>query len=438
MSDALPQNETPTQTGDDPEIGQAGLSLTDAEAEAEVPAAPAAVEAVKQSRAAANAIKVLLALLILSVFAFTSFGFGITEYTNRHWLKTIVTGGGLLSKVLSGSCSVALRAAADTLHGNFESTKGNQVEAEKAYEHALSAYEVLNSVDTVCGHFCLMGLGKAQNELKQEEQAQKTLKRGIEAAKIVYGKDHETVAIASRELAYALTRQKKYAEAEVLYGDALTLDTKGLGADNFDVAYDMSCIGEMLLLQKKHADAIKYLSDSLVIYKKARGDYHPSFLWVEEALGKAYYESEAFAQAARQFEIVLANSDRLHGTPGKDYVRDLAWLGWSYYHDLNLDRARIRAKKLKSLLDKKSDADLTAMSDVVESNGDLFMILGDYPTAISLFERLLKLQETKFGKNDQQLRSVLLYLFQCYEKSGKPDEAKRYSDRAQAVLENQY
>ena len=429
MSDALPhetENQTVSQTGEP--NGPAGLS----HAETENVQAPAAAEAVKPQGASSIATKVLLALLVMSIFGFTCFGLE-TEYTSRHWLKTIATGGGLLPKVFSGSYSVAVRAAADTLRGNFESTKGNFAEAEKAFERALVAYEVLNSVDTVCGHFCVMGLGKAQNELKQEDEAQKTLKRGIELAKVVYGKDHETVAIGSRELAYAFAKQKKYAEAETCYGDALILDTKGMGPDNFDVAYDMSCMGEMMLLQKKYADAIKQLSDSIVIYKKARGEYHPSFLWVEEGLGKAYYESKAYAQAARQFENVLSTSDRLHGTPGKDYFRDLAWLGWSYYYDLNLERARLRANKLKDLLNEKSDADLNLMIDVVESNGDLFMMLGDSATAITQFERLLKLQEAKFGKNDPQLRSVLLYLAQCYEKSGKAKESTQSYERAKAL-----
>jgi tetratricopeptide (TPR) repeat protein len=468
MSDALPQNEienqTDSQTGEP--NGLAGLAHAETEAkeiveetttpsearpfadessklaESEV-AENASVEPVEEpeyetkKRAPFAAMKVLFVILIVSVFGFACFGLE-TEYTSRHWLKTIVTGGGLLPKVFSGSSSVALRAAADTLHGNFESTKGNFAEAQKAYERALVAYDVLDSVDTVCGHFCVIGLGRAQNELKQEEEAQKNLKRAIEAAKVVYGKDHETVAIGSRELAYAYAKQKNYSEAETYYRDALNLDTKGMGPDNFDVAYDMSCMAEMMLLQKKYADAIKYLSDSIVIYKKARGDYHPSFLWVEEGLGKAYYESKAYAQAARQFEGVLATTDRLHGTPGKDYFRDLAWLGWSYYHDLNLERARLRAKKLKVLLDEKSAADLNSMLDVVESNGDLFMMLGDHANAIDQFERLLVLQEAKLGKNDPQLRSVLLYLAQCYEKSGKPDQAKHYSARAEEVIDRQY
>lgn len=463
MSDALPQNEaenqTDLQTGE-PD-GLAGLPHAEKEAKEfveetttrseEIPfeddsstsaesevSENASVEPVEEpeyeakKRAPFAAMKVLFVILIISVFGFASIGLE-TEYTSRHWLKTIATGGGLLSKLFSGSYSVALRALADTLHGNFESTKGNFAEAQKAYERALVAYGVLNSIDTVCGHFCVMGLAKAQSEQRHEDEAQKTLKRGIEAAKVVYGKDHETVAIGSRELAYAFAKQKKYSQAEASYRDALSLDTKGLGPDNFDVAYDMSCMGEMMLLQKKYADAIKYLSDSIVIYKKARGDYHPSFLWVEEGLGKAYYESKAYALAARQFENVLATSDRLHGTPGKDYFRDLAWLGWSYYHDLNLERARLRAKKLKDLLDKKSAADLNSMIDVVESNGDLFMMLGEHASAISQFERLLKLQEAKFGQNDPQLRCVLLYLAQCYEKSGKDEESRQHYDRAKAL-----
>lgn len=435
MDDALPKNETSDQTGE-PD-GQAGLPHADEEKKEtpietlREPASEAIYD--KKKRVPFLAMKVLLVVLVVSVFGFASFGFSETQYTSHHWPKTIFTGGGLLPKVFSGKYAVALRAAVETMHANYESSKGNYAEAEKSYERAIAAYEALDAVNTVCGHFALMGLGKAQNEQKHEAEAQKTFQRGLAAAKTVYGPVHETVAIALRELAFGMTRERKFAEAESLYKEALALDTKGQGPDHFDVAYDMSCVGEMLLMQKNFPDAIKYLTDSIAVYTKARGEFHPSFLWVEESLGRAYYESSAYKEAARQFERVLAGSDRLHGTPGKDYYRDLAWLGWSYFHDSNPDRARIRARKLKEILATKGDAELLNMIDVLESNADLFMMLEDYASATKQFERALALQEKKFGTKAPQLRGVLLYLGQCYDKSGETEKSKESYARANSL-----
>lgn len=466
MDDALPKNETSDQTGE-PD-GQAGLPHAEEEKKAEVeavselPSEPqietssessgdaqsesseeTPIKTIREPASEANydkkkrvpflAMKILLAVLVVSVFGFASFGFSETQYTSHHWPTTIFTGGGLLPKVFSGKYAVALRAAVETMHANYESSKGNYAEAEKSYERAVAAYEALDAVNTVCGHLALMGLGKAQNEQKHEAAAQKTFQRGLEAARTVYGPVHETVAIALRELAFGMTREKKFADAESLYKEALALDTKGLGPDHFDVAYDMSCVGEMLLMQKNFPDAIKYLTDSIAVYTKARGEFHPSFLWVEESLGRAYYESSSYKEAARQFERVLAGTDRLHGTPGKDYYRDLAWLGWSYFHDSNPDRARIRARKLKEILAAKSDAELLNMIDVLESNADLFMMLEDYESATKQFERALALQEKKFGTNAPQLRGVLLYLGQCYDKSGDAAKSQESYARANAL-----
>jgi tetratricopeptide (TPR) repeat protein len=424
MSDALPQketeNQTDTQTGEP--NGPAGLP------QAELKAKPA--------RASSIAIKVILALLILSVFAFTSFGVGETNYTSRHWLKTIATGGGLLPKVFSGSYPIALRAAADTIYANFQSTKGNYADAERAYKRALVNYEKLDAVNTACGQFCLMGLGKAQHELRQEDEAQKTFKKGIEAAKAAYGANHETVAFALRELGHSLTRQKKYAEAEVLYREALKLDAEGLGPEHSDVAYDMSYLGELAMMQKQYPEAIKYLSDSIVIYKNARGEFHPSYFWVEESLAKAYYESGAYAQSARQFESVLAKSDRLHGTPGQDYLRNLAWASWAYYSDNNHERAILRAKKLKALLEKKSDIELSSMSNSLESAGSIFVMLGEHKSAISMFERFLKVQDTKDADYESKARKIAGTIAQCYESLDQPAEAKRYLDACAAKQPN--
>ncbi len=412
MSDALPQNETEnqtdSQTGDDLKtIGQAGLS---------------------HPRAPFTAVKVLIIILLLSVFGFASFGFGETPYTTRHWLTTIVTGGGLLPKVFSRDFSVALRAATDTMLGEVEMNKSDYAEAEKYFSRALVAYQVINAEQTFCGHSCLVGLAKALSEQKKDEKAKDILNRSLQVAESLYGKDHEVVAGNLRELAFGATRQKNYAAAESLYERALALDTKGLGTAHFDVAYDMSCVGEMAYLQKDYDKAIKYLSDSLVIYKQARGEYHPSFFWVEESLAKAYYESSSYAQAARQFESVLTRSDRLHGTPGKDYLRDLAWLSWSYYYDNNKERAVLRAKKLKDFLDKKSDLELSSMSDVLESAGDVLMFLGEYRPAIAMFERYVKVQDPADAGYDGKARKVVVYIAECYERSGQTEEAKRYRE----------
>jgi len=448
MDDALAKNDTDDQTGEP--NGQAGLPHAEekefeakevsegANASAgETPAGgttpPEKSDYNEKKHVPFFAMKVLFAILIVSVFAFTSFGFSETKYTTNNWPRTLLSCGGLAPKLFSGSYALALRAAGETLHANYESNKGNSAEAEKTFQRALAAYETLGAVNTVCGHFALAGLGKAQNDQKHDAEAQKTFKRSLEAAKTVYGPEHQAVAIALRELAFGTVKEKKYAQAESLYREALALDTKGLGVAHSDVAYDTGCIGEMMLLQKKLPDAIKCLSESIAIYKKARGEFHPSFLWVEESLGRAYYESGQYKEAARQFENVLAGTDRLHGTPGKDYYRDLAWLGWSYFHDANPDRARIRARKLKEILVHKRETELSAMIDVIESNADLLMMLEDYESATAQFERVLALQEKKFGPKAPQLRGVLLYLGQCYEKLGKHKESENAYERSSAL-----
>ena len=437
MDDALAKNETNDQTGEP--NGQAGLPHAEEKQSEAGETPPSANDSQEKSaynekkRVPFLAMKVLLAVLSVSVFAFTSFGFGETKYTTNNWPRTILTCGGLLPKLFSGSYALALRAAGETLHANYQSTKGNSAEAERSFQRALAAHETLGAVNTVCGHFALMGLGKAQKDQKHDAEAQKTFQRSLEVAKTVYGPEHQTVAVSLRELAFGTAKERKYAQAEKFYKEALALDRKGFGAEHSDVAYDTSCVGEVMLLQKNLPEAIKYLSQSISIYRKARGEFHPSFLWVEESLGRAYYESGQYKEAARQFENVLAGTDRLHGTPGKDYYRDLAWLGWSYFHDANPERARIRARKLKEILGQKREAELRTMIDVIESNADLLMTLEDYENATSQFERVLALQEKKFGPKAPQLRSALLYLGQCYEKLGKHEESERAYERSNAL-----
>lgn len=424
MSDPIADN---SQTGEP--SGQAGLSHIE---QSETPEMSVETKLSPAQRNVMKAIKVLAVLLIVIFIGFGTIGLGSSsEYTQRPWLKTVITGGGLFPKVFSPSSSTAMRAASETARGMFESNKGDYAEAEKSYRRGVDAYKKIDALNTVAGYTCIVGLGRSLNELKRESDAQEFLRQSVDCARKVFGEEHETVAIASRELAFSFARQKKYSEAQSFYQDALKLDTKGLGAEHFDVAYDMSCVGEMAFLEKDYPTAIKNLSDSIAIYKKARGEFHPSFFWVEESLAKAYYESGAYADAARQFENVLSRADRIHGTPGKDYLRDLAWLSWSYHYDHNVERARVRAVRLKSLLEKKSDSDLLNMIDVVESNADILLMLNEYEPAVGVFERLMKLQEVKFGPSSPEVRRSMLLIAQCYERAGKTQEAAKYRAKAE-------
>lgn len=370
------------------------------------------------------AMKVAVAVILVSLFGFMSFGFGETPYTTRHWAQTIFTGGGMLPYIFSPQSKIALQAATDTMRGETNLSRGNYAETERILSNALEAYQSINAVNTVCGHMCLAGLAKASNEQKKDAQALKYLAAAIQSAEIVYGKEHEIIAGELRASGYHHSGLENFALAETFYRRAFEMDRRWLGPVHFDIAYDMSCVGQMELMQKNYPEAIKLLSESLVLYKQSRGEYHPSFFWVEESLAKAYYESKDYAQAARQFESVLSRSDRVHGSPGKDYLRQLAWLGWSYFYDSNKERAQIRAKKLVQLLDQKNDTEALSMADTIGSAGDLLTMLGEYKLAISQYERFLKLQKTKLGADDPQIRKARLYLADCHEKlksTGKED-----------------
>ncbi|MCC6978158.1 MAG: hypothetical protein IT343_07540 [Candidatus Melainabacteria bacterium] len=64
------------------------------------------------------------------------------------------------------------------------------------------------------------------------------------------------------------------------------------------------------------------------------------------------------------------------------------------------------------------------MADTIGSAGDLLTMLGEYKLAISQYERFLKLQKTKLGADDPQIRKARLYLADCHEKlksTGKED-----------------
>lgn len=353
-------------------------------------------------------------LLLGAIFYFVGGG-NSSPYTNTHTIASTFSMGGLLPKFCSSEFPIALKAASHTIFGQIDESKKNVDDSIRHLKIARDAYKVLNSQNTVAGYACLSMLGRELSSKNDYAQAEIVLKEATESAKVAYGPQHELVALALRDQGLLFASQKKYAEAEKVYKEAYDLDLSGLGKHHLDVAYDMSCIAEMKFRQKFYAESIQYYKDSLLVWKENRGQYHPSFSWVEENLAKAYYESGDYAQAAREFEKSLARSDHLHGTHGKEYFRNLAWLSWSYLFDANPDRARIRATRLSVMLGRISDADVMPIIDVLESAADVFISLGEYRQAEELYQRLLRLQKSQWGLDDPRLERTTKHLAECTE-----------------------
>lgn len=329
-----------------------------------------------------------------------------------------------------------IKAESRLLSGMFELDRHRYERAAELLTEAADNLLVYPGKKSHLTYLAYIDLGRALEKTNRSLEAKDAYKSALECAELYFGKEHQNVAEAKRSIAYILSKQNKREEARELYRQAYELDLKGLGADDLDVAYDAACIGEMEFRLKNYLSAIDWYQKSLPIYQKVRGAGHPSYAWVAENLGRAYYESADFEESARHFETVAKAVESSLGASHKDHCRLLAWHAWAATYAGDKPAAFESARRLKVLLGKKSDKELSDLAQTVESNADIFVLLNDHAEAEDLYLKLLRTQEATIGKESPALCRVLASLCECSERAGRIDAARQYLARAEKLCGN--
>lgn len=102
-----------------------------------------------------------------------------------------------------------------------------------------------------------------------------------------YGANDAATALALHGTAEILLAQRKFAEAERLQGQALAVFEKRLGERNFQTASALHNMGAILLAQEKYRDAEKYLRRALAVKEKALKPGHLSIAHTLDSLSAA-------------------------------------------------------------------------------------------------------------------------------------------------------
>lgn len=100
-----------------------------------------------------------------------------------------------------------------------------------------------------------------KNRSKRMQEFEKALAR----SEALFGPEHETVAVAVRELAEEVARQGYYVRAEPLYQRAITIQKKHLPANERELAITITKFGELYYLQKKYSEAESLYKEAIAI-----------------------------------------------------------------------------------------------------------------------------------------------------------------------------
>ena len=147
------------------------------------------------------------------------------------------------------------------------------------------------------------------------------------------GEDDPATIVAMNNYGYALARSRRFAEAEAMLGETIEHEVRVLGEGHMLLLQTRTNLGEMCLLQERHARAAELLRKCLT----EREDKEPDSFRLastQSMLGRVLAQERKFAEAE---PLLLAGCkglrDHADTTPGwgRYYLPDtLQWLAELY------------------------------------------------------------------------------------------------------------
>lgn len=140
----------------------------------------------------------------------------------------------------------------------------------------------------------------------------------VKIAKDKFGSEHPNVAAAMNNLAEHYRSQKKYAEAESLYKQALIIWEKSYGSEHPYVAAVLSNMALLYKTQKRYAEAEPLYKRALTIQEKIYGPEHPYVATTLGNLAEIYDAQDKYGEAELFYIRTLSMYEK---TFGKDHIK---------------------------------------------------------------------------------------------------------------------
>jgi EAL domain-containing protein (putative c-di-GMP-specific phosphodiesterase class I)/Tfp pilus assembly protein PilF len=190
--------------------------------------------------------------------------------------------------------------------------RGRYGEAVRRCQAALRAAEN-GSAPAAARAAVLICLGLAYAELGRYAEAEPVLRQALSIREQDLGPDHPQVANGLSHLAALYAHQGRYADAESLYRRVLAMDEYALGAAHPEVATDLNNLGAVYGYQDRYGEAEPLLRRALWIEEKAYGADHVGVAACLNNLAFLHQRQRRYAEAEALYARALAIRQRLLG-----------------------------------------------------------------------------------------------------------------------------
>ena len=208
----------------------------------------------------------------------------------------------------------ALRAELMSEMGEVHETLGLFVEAERLKRQTLSLRQQAlgpGHLKTLADMRSLAALLDVR--FGREEEAGKLLEEALAIARRTLGEDHDETLKIKGALANALSGQRRYSEAEVLFLDVIEKRKRLFGADKPATLVALSNLSGVYLAQDRYEDSVRLDAEILEMRRRTVGEDHPQTLESMNNLAACLIALERYEEARPILERAIVIGESVWG-----------------------------------------------------------------------------------------------------------------------------
>lgn len=189
-------------------------------------------------------------------------------------------------------------------------------------------------------------------------EAEQLFREALAMKRVLYADDvHPEIAMGLNNIAYTLHVEGQYAEAEVLYREAIDMNRKLLGDDHPDVAMALNNLAFVIRQKGDLESATGIARESLEMYRRTVGREHPSTARGQNNLAMWLLEDGQYEEAEQLLTEALQLRIELHGPEHADVAGSKILLADLYVETGRYAAALELASAARAVCDQEYGAD---------------------------------------------------------------------------------
>ncbi len=261
-------------------------------------------------------------------------------------------------------------------------------------------------------------------------EADPLYKQALSIFEKALGPDHPDTGTALSNLALVYADTGRYAEADPLYKQALSIFEKALGSDHPDTGTALSNLAALYAATGRYAEAEPLYKQALSIFEKILGPDHSDTGTFLNNLALLYARTGRYAEAEPLYKRALSIREKALGPDHPDTGTALNNLAHLYTNTGRYTEAEPLYKRALSICEKALGPDHPDTGTSLNNLAALCAYTGRYAEAEPLYKRALSISEKALGPYHPDTEISLNNLSCLYHTTQQNEKALEFAKRA--------